>query len=139
MSRSGFASGNPTLWNCGWHNPTDTEELMIATAICLQPPDYGSDPAAGRIRHVTESKLLSGRHSGQFTASCDPEEELIAGSCMIDSNDPLSHRITMYYHGFSGSSPDDRATSNTWRCAWNNPTNLDVTATVAAVCVTPLQ
>ena len=110
---------------------------MLATAICLQPPDYGSDLTAGRIVHATQSRPLLGDRIGHLTVSCDRNHQLIAGSCMLDINDPMSHQITLFYHGLSGENIDERETSNTWRCAWNNPTMRNVTATVTAVCVAP--
>jgi hypothetical protein len=131
LSRSGFATAEATSWSCGWNSPIGTDgELMLATAYCLQPPAYGPDPLEGRVTRVIESQTVPANSSASFTASCPPGDFLLSGSCMLDSADPDSHRAIMYHHGFDA---DD---SNTWRCAWNNPTALTLSATTTATCVT---
>lgn len=131
LSRSGFATAEATTWSCGWNTPVQTDgELMLATAYCLQPPTYGPDPLEGRIARVIESQTVPANGYASFTASCAPGDFLLAGSCMLDSADPVSHQAIMYHHGF------DAEDSNTWRCAWNNPTALALPATAMATCVT---
>ena len=141
LSRSGFSPGTANSWQCAWNNPNEYRQAMLATAICLEPPDYGPDLARGRIVRASRQQVLSSGEATTFTASCEPGDLLIGGSCMIDSNDPLSHQITMFYYGVDSfeDGNHDRTTSNTWRCAWHNPSTSNPMATATAICVTPLQ
>ncbi|MCG8417667.1 MAG: hypothetical protein MJE77_06945, partial [Proteobacteria bacterium] len=99
LSRSGFSLGLTDSWQCAWNNPSEYADEMLAAAICLEPPDYGPDLARGRIVRASHQQVLSSGEATTFTASCEPGDLLIGGSCMIDSNDPLSHQITMFYYG----------------------------------------
>ena len=117
LSRSGFSPTNPNAWECSWNNPSPSDELMIATAICLEPPQYGPDPAEGRIVRISKQETLLGTRSASSSAACDRGDLLIGGSCTIDSTDPLSHLITMWYLGIVGNEPHGRRLRDVRRVA----------------------
>jgi hypothetical protein len=130
LSRSGFTTEDAATWRCGWNTPVDPDgEFMRITAYCLQPPTYGPDPLEGRITRVSKTQNVPAGSFASFTASCAPDDFLLSGSCMLDSADPLSHQAALYHHGLDATDP------TAWRCAWHNPTTLNLPATALATCV----
>jgi hypothetical protein len=131
LSRSGFSTEDAIAWHCDWNTPVQTDgEVMLATAYCLQPPTYGPDPLEGRITRVSKTQNVPAGSFASFTASCAPDDFLLSGSCMLDSADPLSHQAILYHHGLDATDP------TAWRCAWHNPTTLNLPATAMVTCAT---
>jgi hypothetical protein len=131
LSRSGFTTEDATTWRCAWNTPVQPDtDIMRITAYCLQPPTYGPDPLENRITRVSKTQNLPAGSFASFTASCAPGDFLLSGSCMLDSADPLSHQAILYHHGLDATNP------TAWRCAWHNPTTLNLPATAMVTCAT---
>ncbi|MCG8419666.1 MAG: hypothetical protein MJE77_17170, partial [Proteobacteria bacterium] len=122
LSRSGFSPDQPDSWDCAWNNPSSGRNRMLATAVCLNPPDHGPDLTQGRIFWVEEQMQLNSQGATTFRAACEPGHLLIGGSCMIDADDSSSHYVTMYHHGIERFDDGKSDPFHIWRCAWNNPT-----------------
>ncbi len=130
LSGSGFATEDATSWHCAWNAPGNVDgDYMLATAYCLQPPDYGPDPLADRIVHTSRTRTVPAFGYAGFTVSCEPGDFLLSGSCTLDAQSPNSHLAIMYHHGFDPDIP------NAWQCAWSNPTEQSLSGTVTATCV----
>jgi hypothetical protein len=132
----GFAADG--AWECVWNNQADTQPAGTAVAMCLQPPSPlhapEIEPLAERIVRVEERVALPAGAPHIEEVSCDPGDFLLWGSCTLETPDDSVREVTIFRSGFP---PAERDRTNTWQCAWNNPTSATPMAIATAVCLKP--
>jgi hypothetical protein len=122
-------------WLCSWRSHDEAEDIAVAAqAFCLEQTIPESctccPPLTDSIRVTQETQPL-GPGTNRLQATCEPDELLLLGNCMLDGADSATlANVTMFRFGVL---PGD---DDTWGCSWNNPDAAPATAIATALCVT---
>jgi hypothetical protein len=80
---------------------------------------------------VTQETQPLGTGTNRLQVTCEPDELLLLGNCMLDGADSAAlANVTMFRFGIP---PGD---DDTWGCSWNNPDAVAATAIATALCIT---
>lgn len=131
--RAGMDPADPARWLCSWRSHDEAEDIAVAAqAFCLEeivPESCGCCPplADSIVVRQDTRPLVAGTNRLQVT--CEPDELLLLGNCMIDADSATLANVTMFRFGFL---PGD---DDTWGCSWNNPDAVTAPAITTALCL----
>jgi hypothetical protein len=133
--RAGMDPADPNRWLCSWRSHDAAEEIAVAAqAFCLEetlPESCACCPPLTDSIAVRQETQPLGPGTNRLQVTCDPDELLLLGNCMLDGADSAAlANVTMFRFGFP---PGD---DDTWGCSWNNPDAVPATAIATVLCVT---